>query len=42
MFVKLLIATNVFDMPTSLFSRYPGFFDLEAATLMPTWNQGTR
>ncbi len=42
MFVNFLMATNVFDMPASLFSRYLQFFDIEAATPMKTWNQGTR
>lgn len=42
MFVNFLMATNVFDMPASLFSRYLEFFDIETATLMQTWDQGTR
>jgi uncharacterized protein len=42
MFVNFLMATNVFDMPASLFSRYLDFFDIEKATAMTTWNQGTR
>ena len=42
MFVNFLMATNVFDMPASLFSRYLTFFDIEAATPMQTWSQGTR
>ena len=42
MFVNFLMATNVFDMPASLFSRYLEFFDIEAATPMQTWDQGTR
>ncbi|MXW65776.1 MAG: NAD(P)-binding protein [Gemmatimonadales bacterium] len=42
MFVNFLMATNVFDMPASLFSRYLEFFDIEAATTMQTWDQGTR
>ena len=42
MFVNSLMATNVFDMPASLFSRYLEFFDIEAATPMQTWDQGTR
>ena len=42
MFVNFLMATNVFDMPASLFSRYLQFFDIEAATPMKTWDQGTR
>ena len=41
-FVNFLMATNVFDMPASLFSRYLQFFDIEAATPMKTWDQGTR
>jgi len=42
MFVNFLMATNVFDMPASLFSRYLDFFDIESATPMKTWDQGTR
>ena len=37
MFVNFLMATNVFDMPVSLFSRYLEFFDIEFATPMQTW-----
>jgi predicted NAD/FAD-binding protein len=42
MFVNFLMATNVFDMPASLFARYLDFFDIETATPMQTWDQGTR
>jgi predicted NAD/FAD-binding protein len=42
LFVNFLMATNVFDMPASLFSRYLDFFDIETATPMQTWDQGTR
>ena len=42
MFVNFLMATNVFDMPASLFARYLEFFDIESATIMHTWDQGTR
>ncbi len=42
MFVNFLMATNVFDMPASLFARYLEFFDIETATTMQTWDQGTR
>ena len=42
MFVNFLMATNVFDMPASLFARYLEFFDIEAATPMQTWHGGTR
>ena len=42
MFVNFLMATNVFDMPASLFARYLEFFDIEAATPMQTWGGGTR
>ena len=42
MFVNFVLATNVFDMPASLFSRYLEFFDIEKATPMQTWDQGTR
>ena len=34
MFVNFLMATNVFDMPASLFARYLEFFDIESATPM--------
>src|SRR5262245_8226452 len=36
------MSTNVFNMPASLFSRYLDFFDIETATPMKTWDQGTR
>ena len=42
MFVNFLMATNVFDLPAALFSRYLDFFDIERATPMQTWDQGTR
>ncbi len=42
MFVNFLMATNVFDMPAALFSRYLEFFDIETATPMQTWDRGTR
>ena len=42
MFVNFLMATNVFDMPAALFSRYLEFFDIERSTPMQTWDQGTR
>ena len=42
MFVNFLMATNVFDMPAALFSRYLDFFNIETATPMQTWDQGTR
>ena len=42
MFVNFLMATNVFDMPAALFTRYLEFFDIETATEMQTWDQGTR
>ncbi len=42
MFVNFLMATNVFDMPASLFARYLEFFDIETATPMQTWEMGTR
>ncbi len=42
MFVNFLMATNVFDMPAALFARYLEFFDIETATSMQTWDQGTR
>ena len=42
MFVNFLMATNVFDMPASLFCRYLEFFNIANATPMQTWDQGTR
>ena len=42
MFVNFLMATNVFDMPAALFSRYLDFFNIETATPMQTWDQGSR
>ncbi|MDE0310134.1 MAG: FAD-dependent oxidoreductase [Acidiferrobacterales bacterium] len=42
MFVNFLMATNVFDMPASLFARYLEFFDIETETPMQTWNQGSQ
>ncbi len=42
MFVNFLMATNVFDMPASLFCRYLEFFDIVTATPMQTWEGGTR
>ena len=42
MFVNFLMATNVFDMPASLFCRYLEFFDIVSATPMRTWEGGTR
>ncbi|MCQ3802893.1 MAG: FAD-dependent oxidoreductase [bacterium] len=42
MFVNFLMATNVFDMPAALFSRYLEFFDIETSTPMQTWDQGTQ
>ena len=42
MFINFVLATNVFDLPAALFSRYLEFFDIETATPMWTWDQGTR
>lgn len=42
MFVNFVLATNIFDMPAALFTRYLDFFDIERATPMWTWDQGTR
>jgi hypothetical protein len=42
LFVNFVLATNVFDMPASMFSRYLDFFDIERATPMVTWKGGTR
>ena len=41
-FVNFLLATNVFNLPASLFARYLEFFDIETATPMQTWDEGTR
>jgi predicted NAD/FAD-binding protein len=42
MFVNFVLASNVFGLPASLFSRYMDFFDIEHATPMTTWSGGTR
>ena len=42
LFVNFLMAADVLAMPASLFSRYLEFFDIESATPMQTWDQGTR
>ena len=42
MFINFVLATNVFDLPAALFSRYLEFFDIQTATPMWTWDQGTR
>jgi len=42
LFVNFVLATAVFDMPASMFSRYLDFFDIERATPMVTWDGGTR
>ncbi len=42
MFVNFLMATNVLDMPASLFARCLEFFDVESATPIRTRDQGTR
>ena len=42
MFVNFLMATNGFDRPVDLFTRYRDFFDIETATPLQTWDQGTR
>lgn len=42
LFVNFLLASNVFDLPASLFARYLEFFDVEMSTPMMTWDQGTR
>ena len=42
MFINFVLATNIFEMPASLFARYFEFFDIESATPMQTWDQGTR
>ncbi|HEX4336569.1 MAG TPA: FAD-dependent oxidoreductase [Polyangiaceae bacterium] len=42
LFVNFVLATAVFDMPASMFSRYLDFFDIERATPMVTWEGGTR
>ena len=42
MFINFVLSTNIFDMPAALFARYLEFFDIEKATPMKTWDQGTR
>ena len=42
MFINFVLATHIFDMPAALFARYLDFFDIETATPMQTWDQGTR
>ena len=42
MFINFVLATNIFDLPAALFARYLEFFDIETATPMQTWDQGTR
>ncbi len=42
MFINFVLATHVFDVPAALFARYLEFFDIENATPMQTWDQGTR
>ncbi len=42
MFVNFLLATNIYDLPASIFCRYLDFFDIEKSTPMTTWDQGTR
>lgn len=41
LFVNFVLASGLFDMPASLFTRYLDFFDIERATPMVTWDQGT-
>ena len=38
MFVNFLMASNVYDMPAALFSRYLEFFNIEGETNMTTWD----
>lgn len=42
LFVNFVLASNVFDMPASMFARYLDFFDVERSTPMVTWQGGTR
>jgi len=42
MFINFVLASNVFDLPAALFSRYLEFFNIETGTPMWTWDQGTR
>lgn len=42
MFINFVLATDIFDMPAALFSRYLEFFNIETATPMQTWDQGSR
>ncbi len=41
MFINFIMATNVLDMPASLFARYLEIFNIEHATPMQTWDQET-
>jgi predicted NAD/FAD-binding protein len=41
LFVNFVLASSLFEMPASLFARYLDFFDIERATPMVTWDQGT-
>jgi uncharacterized protein len=41
MFVNFVLASGLFDMPASFFSRYLDFFDIENSTPMVTWEHGT-
>jgi uncharacterized protein len=42
LFANFVLATSVFDMPASMFSRYLDFFSIDKATPMVTWDQGTQ
>jgi len=42
LFVNFLLVSDVFDMPAALFAMYLDYFDVERATPMATWDQGTR
>ncbi|MBV9314420.1 MAG: FAD-dependent oxidoreductase [Pseudonocardia sp.] len=42
LFVNFVLATSMFDMPASMFSRYLDFFDIEHSTPMTTWHGGMR
>ena len=42
MFINFVLATHIFDMPAALFAGYLDFFNIESATPMRTWDQGTR
>lgn len=41
LFLNLVLASSLFEMPAGLFARYLDFFGIEGSTPMVTWDQGT-